>query len=156
MYGLQQASRNWYNKFTEALLQIGFKHSKADHSLFIFKQKDIFISALIYVDDVILLGNNDRHIAKIKTFLDSKFSIKDLGTLKYFLGIEVARTPDGMVLSQRKYTLDILTDNGLEGCRPSSFPMEQNIRLTTEDDSPLVDAGKYRRLVGRLLYLQVT
>nr|KAJ0195196.1 hypothetical protein LSAT_V11C700353940 [Lactuca sativa] len=61
-----------------------------------------------------------------------------------------------MVLSQRKYTLDILTDSGLEGCRPSSFPMEQNIRLTTEDDSPLVDAGKYRRLVGRLLYVQVT
>ena len=101
LYGLRQASRNFYNKFTKALLHIGFQHSRADHSLFIFKKNDIYISALIYVDDVILLGNNTQQIKKVKAFLDSCFSIKDLGPLKYFLGIEVARTPDGVVLSQR-------------------------------------------------------
>lgn len=89
------------------------------------------------------MGDDEQWIANVKNFLDNKFSIKDLGPLKYFLGIEVARTPDGMVLSQRKYTLDILADSGMEGCRPSTFLMEQNICLTTEDESPLLDAGKY-------------
>lgn len=76
--------------------------------------------------------------------------------MKYFLGIEVTRINGGIVLSQRKYTLDILDDCGLQGCRPSSFPMEQNLKLDQSDDSPQIDASQYRRLVGRLLYLQAT
>lgn len=144
LYGLRQASRNWYNKFTEALLAVSFRHSKVNHSLFILEKGTTFVAALIYVDDVILLGNDTDRIATIKTYLDRKFNFKDLGTLKYFLGIEVARTSDGMVLSQRKYTLDILADSGLQGCRPSSFPMEQNICLDDTKDSPLIDAGQYR------------
>ncbi|KAL4577599.1 hypothetical protein LXL04_013709 [Taraxacum kok-saghyz] len=91
-----------------------------------------------------------------KVELDRRFSIKDLGDLKYFLGIEVARTSEGLVLSQRKYTLDILSDCGLEGCRPSSFPMEQNHQLDKSENEPKVDASRYRRIVGRLLYLQAT
>lgn len=118
------------------------------------------------MDDVILLGNNDTQINKVKSFLNNKFNIKDLGPLKYFLGIKVAMTSNGMVLSQRTWlilpwnqgthTLDLLADNGLEGCRPSSFPMEQNARFDHSENTPLVDAEKYRRLIGRLLYLQVT
>lgn len=129
LYGLRQASRNWHHKFTRALLDIGFYQTRADHSLFIFKKGTVYISALIYVDDIILTGNDDVKIDEVKRYLDECFSIKDLGPLKYFLGIEVARTPDGLVLSQRKYTLDILEDSGLQGCRPSPFPMEQNLRL---------------------------
>lgn len=140
LYGLHQASRNWCRKFTEALLEIGFRHSKADHLLFVFKANNNYVAALIYVDDVILLGNNDEHIDKVKTFLHKKFNIKDLGPLKYFLGIEAIRTEDGMVLSQRKYTLDILSDSGLQGSRPSSIPMETNVKLDHAIDAPLVDA----------------
>lgn len=124
-----------------------------------FKKGDTCVAALIYVDDMILAGNNVNKIAYVKGYLDKLFSIKDLGPLKYFLGIEVARTKDGIVLSQRKYTLDILDileESGLQGGRPSEFPMEQNLRLSNEDDSPHVDALCYRRLIGRLLYLTVT
>ncbi|KAK1406643.1 hypothetical protein QVD17_42133 [Tagetes erecta] len=156
LYGLKQASRNWYQKFTNSLLEIGFKQVGADYSLFIFKEKDTFIVALIYVDDVIIMGNNQNKIQEIKGVLDKKFGIKDLGSLKFFLGIEVARTKEGMVLSQRKYTLDILEDAGMMGCRPSLFPMEQNLKLGTCDEEPCVDPNQYRRLVGRLLYLQAT
>lgn len=95
-------------------------------------------------------------IEKTKRYLDSKFSIKDLGPLKYFLGIEVARSSEGFVLSQRKYTLDILEESGLQGSRPSYSPMEQNLKLQKDDDSPLANATQYRRLIGRLLYLTVT
>ena len=79
-----------------------------------------------------------------------------MGALKYFLGIEVARTPEGLVLSQRKYILDILEDCGFQGCRPSPFPFEQNLILDKRDRESKVDASRYRRLVGRLLYLQAT
>ncbi|GKC43676.1 retrovirus-related pol polyprotein from transposon TNT 1-94 [Tanacetum coccineum] len=156
IYGLKQASRNWYQKFTNALLALDFKQSKADHSLFIYHQKDIFVAALIYVDDVLLVGNNITKMQHTKAELDHKFSIKDLGSLKYFLGIEVARTHEGLVLSQRKYTLDILADCGFEGCRQSSFPIEQNHKLDKSEDQPKVDRSRYRRIVGRLLYMQAT
>ncbi|KAF5812650.1 putative RNA-directed DNA polymerase [Helianthus annuus] len=156
LYGLKQASRNWYQKFTNALIGLGFTTSRADHSLFLYNNNGVFLAILIYVDDVILVGNDMKKIEEIKDCLHSQFSIKDLGHLKYFLGIEVANTSQGLVLSQRKYTLDILEDSGMEGCRPSSFPIEQNLKLDTREDDPVVDAGCYRRLIGRLLYLQAT
>ncbi|KAJ0924954.1 putative RNA-directed DNA polymerase [Helianthus annuus] len=121
LYGLKQASRNWYQKFTTSLQR-----------------------------------NNMKKIQEIKIFLDRMFSIKDLGPLKFFLGIEVARTTQGMVLSQRKYALDILEDTGMTGCRPSPFPMEQHLKLDKQEQEDRVDANQYRRLVGRLLYLQAT
>ncbi|GJU49714.1 uncharacterized mitochondrial protein-like protein [Tanacetum coccineum] len=101
-------------------------------------------------------GNNSGKIQEIKKFLHERFSIKDLGPLKFFLGIEVARTKEGMVLSQRKYTLDILTDTEKTGCKPSAFPMEQNLRLGKCETDKQVDGNQYRRLIGRLLYLQAT
>ena len=124
LYGLKQASRNWYQKFTSALRDLRFKQSYADHSLFIYKRGNILVAALIYVDDVIIVGNNQEKIQETKDHLDKKFIIEDLGSLKYFLGIEAARTKDGLVLSQRKYTLDILEDSGMLGCKPCFFPME--------------------------------
>lgn len=79
-----------------------------------------------------------------------------MGPLKYFLGIEVARSSEGFVISQGKYMLDILKDCGVQGSHPSLFPMEQNLRLHKEDGSLEIYATQYRRLVGRLLYLTVT
>ncbi|GKA38963.1 putative RNA-directed DNA polymerase [Tanacetum coccineum] len=99
LYGLKQASRNWYQNFTSTLNELGFKQSHADHSLFIYKTRNYFVAALIYVDDVIILGDDSKKIEETKTFLDKKFSIKDLGALKYFLGIEVAHTREGLVPS---------------------------------------------------------
>ncbi|KAF5776249.1 putative RNA-directed DNA polymerase [Helianthus annuus] len=156
LYGLKQASRNWYHKFTSSLVDIGYKQSHADHSLFTFKDGVNFVAILIYVDDVVITGNDATKIQETKQYLDNKFSIKNLGPLKYFLGIEVARTVDGLVLSQRKYTLDLLEDTGMLGCRPSPFPMEQGLKLDNCQESPKVDAQQYRRLIGRLLYLQAT
>nr|GEW93844.1 putative NB-ARC [Tanacetum cinerariifolium] len=124
--------------------------------LFIYKSNMAYVAALIYVDDVIIVGDNMNKIQATKTELNHRFTIKDLGTLNYFLGIEVVRTRDGIVLSQSKYTLDILRDMGLEGCRPSAFPMEQGLKLDQSDAEERVDAGQYRRLIGRLLYLQAT
>ncbi|OMP00054.1 Integrase, catalytic core [Corchorus capsularis] len=126
-------------------------------SLFISYDKgEIFLTTLIYVDDVILAGNNGAKIQEVKSYLNDKFDIKDFGSLKYFLGIEVAQSPVGIVLSQRKYALDILEESGMQGCKPSAFPIEQKHKLRSDSNGPLIDTAQYRRLVGRLLYLTVT
>ena len=115
-----------------------------------------FTAILIYVDDFLLTGNDLQEIVHIKAFLLKHFCIKDLGDLKYFLGIEFSRSRKGIFMSQRKYALDILQNAGLTGARPKKFPMEQNLKLTPTDGALLNDATKYRRLIGRLIYLTVT
>ncbi|KAK3008717.1 hypothetical protein RJ639_015401 [Escallonia herrerae] len=82
---------------------LGVPNSQSDHSLFTFTHQGSFLVVLIYVDDVIVTATDSTKISWLKYYLDSKFHIKDLGNLKYFLGIEVARSSDGIVLRQRKY-----------------------------------------------------
>lgn len=156
LYGLKQASRNRYHKFTNVLLQASFRQSRADHSLFIYRTKTAFLAILIYVDDIIITGDNAAKIAMVKTYLHQHFSNKDLDPLKYFLGIKVTKTNSSIVLSQRKYNLDILKDAQMENCRPKSTPMDENYSLDPLENEVKVDGGRYRRLVGRLLYLTVT
>ncbi|GJV08473.1 retrovirus-related pol polyprotein from transposon TNT 1-94 [Tanacetum coccineum] len=93
------------------------------------KNGSIMVVVLTYVDDVIITRNNLTKIQETKKQLDDEFRIKDLGLLKYFLGIEVAKTKDDLVLSQQKYTLDILENSGKIGCKPSVFPIEQGLKL---------------------------
>ncbi|GKV19001.1 hypothetical protein SLEP1_g29301 [Rubroshorea leprosula] len=156
LYGLKQASRNWFAKFTSALHSFGFQQSLCDYSLFTYRQGNNFLAVLVYVDDLIIAGNNSTLCQHLKDFLNSQFHIKDLGRLKYFLGIEVARHPSGIFLCQRKYTLDILFESGMLGAKPVSFPMEQKLKLTLDGGSPLPNPMQYRRLVGRLIYLTIT
>lgn len=112
------------------------------------------------------MGNNELAIAKFKSYLHSTFHIKDLGSPKYFLGIEIARSDKGISLSQRKFILEIVSEAGLSGCKPAIIPIEQNTKLTTHeydsssspsiDDSLLEDPSVYQRLVGKLIYLTMT
>ncbi|CAL8998681.1 unnamed protein product [Prunus brigantina] len=155
LYGLKQASRQWFAKFTEAVLAAGFIQSKADYSLFTCKKGTSFTALLIYVDDILITGNDQKAISSLKQFLQSRFKIKDLGDLKYFLGIEVSRSKQGICISQRKYTLDILKDSGILGAKPVAFPMEQGTKLSDAGDL-LKDPSQFRRLVGRLIYLTIT
>uniref|UniRef100_A0A2N9ED05 Integrase catalytic domain-containing protein n=1 Tax=Fagus sylvatica TaxID=28930 RepID=A0A2N9ED05_FAGSY len=97
-----------------------------------------------------------KGIAHVKQSLGKVFDVKDLGALKYFLGIEVARSRHGISLSQRKYTLDLLQDTGMLGCRPASTPMDPNLKLSVESGELLSNPSMYQRLVGRLIYLTNT
>lgn len=156
LYGLKQASRNWYSKLSTVLLSAGFKQSQADHSLFTRHTGPNILVVLVYVDDLLVTGNDLTSIRHLQEFLSSKFQLKDLGKLKYFLGIEVARSTKGIFINQRKYILDILTDAGQSGCRPASTPMEQHLKLTADSGEPLSDPSPYRRLIGRLIYLTIS
>jgi hypothetical protein len=95
-------------------------------------------------------------INSLKSFLLQHFRIKDLGDLRYFLGLEFSQSKQGIFMCQRKYALDILQDAGLLGGRLYFFPMEQHLKLTHMDGVLLDDPTCYRRLVGRLIYLTVT
>ena len=114
------------------------------------------MTLLVYVDDLVLTGNDYTLCASFKHYLHKCFHIKDLGPLKYFLGIEVARSSQGLFLRQRKYALDIINECGLLGCKPVDTPMEVNHKLALATGSPLPDATQYRRLIGRLIYLTIT
>jgi hypothetical protein len=96
LYGLKQASRNWYSKFSEVLIDFGFTHSTADPSLFCLNREFGSVYLLLYVDDIVLTGSDLRLMNLVKDLLHNHFKIKDLGRLKYFLGIEVARSKKGI------------------------------------------------------------
>jgi hypothetical protein len=156
LYGLKQASRQWFAKFSSTILQHDFIQSKSDYSLFTRNHGFSFIALLVYVDDILIASNDMKSVTKLKNALDAKFKLKDLGNLKYFLGLEVARSSKGISLCQRKYALEILSDSGMLGSKPMQTLMEQNLKLSETDESLLDDPVVYRILVGRLLYLTVT
>lgn len=156
IYGLRQSSRCWFTKLVTALKEYGFQQSYADYSLFTYTKAGVQINILEYVDDLIISGNDSFALKAFKSYLSKCFYMKDLGVLKYFLGIEVARNPNGIFLCQRKYSLDIISEVGLLGAKLAPFPIEQNHQLARASGDLLSNPEAYRRLVGRLIYLTVT
>ena len=143
LYGLKQASRQWFVKFSTVIQGARFIQSKADYSLFTCKKGKSFTAFLIYVDDILITGNDPNAIIALKKFLHNQFWIKDLGDLKYFLGMEVSRSKKGIFISQRKYALEILKDGGCLGAKLVNFPMEKNVKLSDEGEL-LKDPSPYR------------
>lgn len=158
IYGLRQSPRDWSGCFSTSLYQFGLTRCSVDHSVFYKHSIHGSIFLVVYVDDIIITGNDEKGICDLKTYLNDQFQTKDLGKLKYFLGIEVARSARGMCLMQRKYTLNLLKDAGMLGCKPVENPMDPNTKLMKDEDAgPLyIDTGRYRRLVGKLNYLTIT
>ncbi|XP_028751831.1 uncharacterized protein LOC114711582 [Neltuma alba] len=142
--------------------------SKCDHSVLYQRTDTGMILLVVYVDDIVIIGSNMSRISSLKSFLNSHFQTKDLGPLKYFLGIEVLRSKKGILLTRRKYVLNLLKETRKLGATPNSFPMIYNPLLDADGSIPfknLVDAAKskpfenpkrYRRLIGKLNYLIVT
>lgn len=110
LYGLKQAARQWNHKLTSVITKNGFLQSQNDHSLFIKSTSSTLTFLLVYVDDIIISGNNQAKIDSLKTYLQSNFKLKDLGNLKFFLGIEYARNSKEICINQRKYAMDIISD----------------------------------------------
>ncbi|XP_039047243.1 uncharacterized mitochondrial protein AtMg00810-like [Hibiscus syriacus] len=133
------------------------------------KKDDKIVVLLIYVDDLLITGNDNCLIDDLKNLMNKKFKMKDLGELKYFLGLEVMRSKEGILINQRKYALELIEETGVSGSKPAKTPLEQNARLTTTeydelstkesngvDEKLLVDKSVFQRLIGRLIYLTHT
>ena len=102
------------------------------------------IYLIVYVDDIVITGTDQDGIQKLKQHLFSHFQTKDLGKLNYFLGIEVAQSNFGVVIFQRKYTLNILIDNDMLDSKPVDTPMDPNVKLVPSQGELLRDPGRYR------------
>lgn len=158
LYGLKQALRAWYSRLSGKLYELGFKSSKADTSLFLYNKGGVTIYLLVYVDDIIVASSVPSATTALLQDLTKEFALEDLGDLHYFLGIEVSKVANGLILTQEKYANDILSRVGMKDCKPVSTPLLTSEKLSAHEGTPLGpnDATQYRSVVGALQYLTLT
>lgn len=156
LYGLRQAPRTWYYELHSFLLSYGFTNAVFDPSLFIYNHNAQLIYFLVYVDDLVVTDNDPSFIDSFIAAISIKFSVKDLGLLHYFLGIELLPTPSGLFLSQHKYICDLLVCTCMEGAKKVGTPLITTGSLVLKDGSPPANATDYRSVIRVLQYLNLT
>ena len=155
LYGLKQAPRAWYSRLANFLLHLGFVEARTNTSLFVFHRGQDTAYLLLYVDDIVLTASSIELLRRIIAALQQEFSMKDLGELHHFLGMQVQRTPSGLFLSQHQYLLDILDRAGMAASKPCSTLVDLNPKLSADGD-PISDPMDFRSLAGALQYLTFT
>ncbi|KAJ3701350.1 hypothetical protein LUZ61_005055 [Rhynchospora tenuis] len=156
LYGLKQAPRAWFHKLKEFLLTHKFVCSQSDNSLFVFRSKSTVLFLLVYVDDIVITGNDTTAISSLLSTLQTAFSIKDLGQINYFLGIQVSVTDTSLCLNQSQYISSILQKTHMEGAKPCKTPMQAGLQLSKFSGIALSDPQQYRMIVGALQYATIT
>ncbi|RVW50362.1 Retrovirus-related Pol polyprotein from transposon RE1 [Vitis vinifera] len=157
LYGLKQSHRAWFSRFAKVMKESRYKQSQGDHTLFIKHSATGGVTALLdYVDDIIVIGNDEIEKYEVKQRLTTEFEIKELEKLKYFLGIKVAYSTQGIFISQQKYVTDLLAKTRKIGRKLVSTPIDPNHKLGKTKEESVVDKIMYQRLVSRLIYLAHT
>ena len=147
LYGLKQSPHAWFGKLSEVIKKFSKQKSKSNHFVFYRNSQASIILLVVYVDDIIITRGDMVGISSLKAFFHGQFHTKDLGMLKYFLGVEVMRSKHGTFLSQRKYVLDLLSETRKLAAKSCQSPMAQSLHLIREDEL-FQDLERYRRLVG--------
>jgi hypothetical protein len=153
LYGLKQSARLWNLRFRQHLMSLGFKQSVCDSCVYINEQTGIILA--IWVDDLIVIGNDIALINKTKSDLKKEFEMKDLGELQYFLGIQVSRDRKNrrMHLNQSGYISSILERFGMQSSKPVSTPIATGTVLQKAlSTDALVDQREYQSMVGSQMY----
>ena len=156
LYGLKQAPQAWFAKFSSTISHLGYMASHYDSVLFLRRTDKDTILLLLYVDDMIIIGDDFSGIQELKDFLSQQFEMKDFGHLSYFLGLEITYSIDGLYITQAKYAFELLSRAGLTDSKTVDTPVKLNAHLTPSGGKPLSNPSLYRRLVGSLVYLTVT
>lgn len=123
IYSLKQVPRAWFDKLSSYLIEFGFKCCTRDPSLFIYSDGKNMMLLLLYVDDMTLTGNNKSFVAEFVGLLGTRFRVKDMGPLSYFLGIQATTTSSGLFLNQEKYAMDLLQSAAMLDCSPMPTPL---------------------------------
>ena len=156
LYKLKQSPRAWFGRLSYGMKGFGYKQAMAAHTLFFKIDSDDITLFIVYVDDMIVTGTNPKEVEKLHSHLAKEFEMKDLGTLKYFLGIEVSCSKQGLFLSQRKYILDLLNETSNSTSEPVNTPIEVNYGLPIYLDQIPTNKERHQRLVEKLIYLTHT
>lgn len=156
LYGLKQAPRAWFRRMKSFLISAGFVQSLADPSLFIFRHNNHTIYFLLYVDDIVITGSDNKLVEQFIHVLGRDFDIKDLGPLHYFLGLQVTSHKDGLHIGQLKYAHDLLVKHDMLSSKPVSTPMSAKTTLSSVDGEILSNPRAFREIVGSLQYLTIT
>ena len=157
LISFETVSSSLVSQFSSVVQEFSMIRSTTDYSIFYHHTSTgQYIYLIVYVDDIVITSSDQDDIQKLKQHLFIHFQKKDLGKLKYFLSIEVAQSNSMVVISQRKYTLDMLADTGMLDCKPVDTPMDSNVKLVLGHVEPLRDLGGHRRLVDKLNYLTIT
>lgn len=149
LYGLKQFPRAWFGHFSQAMKKYGFKQGNSDHTLFYKKEEGKITVLIIYVDDMVITWDDLAEIKKLEENLAQEFEMKNLGGLKYFMGIEVTRSKQGIILSQRKYILDLLAEVGLLDYKLVDTPVAQNTKLGEFPDQIPKNKNRYQMIGGK-------
>jgi hypothetical protein len=160
LYGLKQSSRQWYLKFHQAILEIGYQMNRLDHCVYTWKCRDKFCLLSLYVDDILLAGNCMDMITKTKSYLGSKFEMKDMGEASYVLGIKITRDRNSklLYLDQENYLDKIFKRFNMLECNPVSTPVSKGTVLTKEmcptqeEEVNYMKNVPYAQAVGSLMY----
>ncbi|KAJ9554092.1 hypothetical protein OSB04_018137 [Centaurea solstitialis] len=155
LYGLKQAPRAWYGQIAQYLSFCGFHSSSSDPSLFCKVTSEKCTILLLYVDDMIITGDNDDEISRLCDELSIRFEMKNLGEAHSFLGLEIVKTA-GYFLCQGSYALSLLERFGMADSTPTATSMEPQLKLHKAEGEPLKDPTRFRQLVGSLFYLTIT
>ncbi|KAG9447646.1 hypothetical protein H6P81_013774 [Aristolochia fimbriata] len=156
LYELKQAPCAWFSTFYSKIIQFGYTQSSLDSALFTRQSSSRTVLLLLYVDDMIITGDDIQGISDLKRYLRSCFEMKNLGQLRYFLGLEVLPFDDGYGLSQVKYASDLLNRAGLSDSKVCDSLTELNAKFWPADGELLSAPTLYRQLVGGLLYLTIS
>ena len=157
LYGLKQSPRCWNTKFNQVLIQLGFVRSSHDYCLYTRIKGQHIMYLILYVDDVLIVGQSEADIEIIKKELSVKFEMSDCGPLKHYLGTVVEYNQAGAVmqLHQSISIQRILEDFGMAECKAARTPMEKGLKLMPTKSDEL-KPYPYRELLGRLMYLMLS
>ena len=156
LYGLKQAPRAWYDRLKSSLQHWGFHTSRSDTSLFFQHKTFDIVVVLIYVDDILITGLDNKLVEEVIGRLGFEFALKDLGDFNYFLGLEVTPSTAGMHLSQTKYIGDLLKKAQLIDSKGCPTPMSSSDKLVKDKRAGFENPLLYRSLIGSLQYITLT
>lgn len=156
LYGLKQAPPAWFQKLASSLADLSFVASQSDPSLFICHNSTYLTLVLVYIDDIIVTSSNKALVDTLISSLATRFPLKDLGSLHYFLGLQVTSNTDVLHLSQPKYIRDILVRTKMDDTKSCNTPIVLEQSPSKFHGTPIQDPHLYRSTVGALQYATIT
>ena len=157
LYGLKQAPYVWFKTITSEFIKLGYQKCELDHGIWVKfgpNGKRMFI--ILYVDDLLIMTEDDGELASLKRGLTARFEMKDMGEVKRFLGMEIEHESNGIKIHQADYIRTLLHRHEMQDCNSVNMPMDPSIKLTaTTDSDAKVDSSQYQQYIGELMFAAI-